>query len=42
MHAIMPIKGKGPSDWGYAWIPVFAPIAGGICGCLAAVAMLPK
>ena len=42
MHAIMHIKGKGPSDWGYAWIPVFAPIAGGICGCLAAVAMLPK
>jgi glycerol uptake facilitator protein len=42
MHAILPIKGKGPSDWGYAWIPVFGPIAGGICGCLAAVAMLPK
>lgn len=42
MHAIMPIKGKGPSDWGYAWVPVLGPIAGGICGCLAAVAMLPK
>ena len=22
MHAILPIPGKGPSDWGYAWIPV--------------------
>ena len=42
MHAILPIKGKGSSDWGYAWLPVFAPILGGICGALTAVAMLPK
>jgi glycerol uptake facilitator protein len=35
MHAILPIPGKGTSDWGYAWIPVLAPIAGGICGALA-------
>ena len=28
MHALLPIKGKGGSDWGYAWIPVFGPIAG--------------
>jgi glycerol uptake facilitator protein len=31
-HAILPIPGKGPSDWGYAWIPVIAPIVGGIAG----------
>ncbi len=31
-HAILPIPGKGPSDWGYAWIPVIAPIIGGIAG----------
>jgi len=31
-HALLPIAGKGPSDWGYAWIPVIAPIAGGIVG----------
>ena len=31
-HAILPIAGKGPSDWDYAWIPVVAPIAGGIAG----------
>jgi len=31
-HAILPIPGKGSSDWGYAWIPVIAPIAGGIAG----------
>ena len=31
-HAILPIAGKGGSDWAYAWIPVVAPIAGGIAG----------
>lgn len=31
-HAILPIPGKGGSDWGYAWLPVVAPILGGICG----------
>jgi glycerol uptake facilitator protein len=35
MHAILPIPGKGPSDWGYAWIPVVAPIIGGVIGALA-------
>ncbi|MEM6644746.1 MAG: MIP/aquaporin family protein [Bacteroidota bacterium] len=29
MHAILPIKGKGSSDWGYAWIPVVGPLIGG-------------
>ena len=28
MHAILPIAGKGSSDWGYAWIPVVAPLMG--------------
>lgn len=32
MHAILPIKDKGHSDWGYAWIPVVAPILGAISG----------
>lgn len=31
-HALLPIKGKGPSDWAYAWVPVVAPILGGIAG----------
>ena len=31
-HAILPIAGKGSSDWEYAWIPVVAPIIGGIAG----------
>ena len=30
VHFILPIKGKGGSDWGYAWVPVVAPIAGGL------------
>ena len=28
MHALLPIKGKGNSDWGYSWIPVLGPILG--------------
>jgi glycerol uptake facilitator protein len=39
MHAILPIKGKGHSDWSYSWIPVLGPIAGGICGALVAQAV---
>lgn len=29
-HAFLPIKNKQGSDWGYAWIPVVAPICGAI------------
>jgi glycerol uptake facilitator len=35
MHAILPIPGKGPSDWAYSWIPVVAPLIGGALGALA-------
>lgn len=31
-HAVLPIPGKGDSDWSYSWIPVVAPIVGGIAG----------
>ena len=31
-HAILPIPGKGSSDWEYSWIPVIMPILGGIAG----------
>ena len=34
MHAILPIAGKGPSDWGYAWIPVVAPMIGAALAAL--------
>jgi len=31
-HALLPIPGKGTSDWEYAWVPVVAPIFGGVVG----------
>lgn len=30
MHAILPIPGKGDSNWGYAWIPVVGPVVGAL------------
>ena len=29
VHTLLPIPNKGPSDWGYAWIPVVGPLIGG-------------
>jgi glycerol uptake facilitator protein len=31
-HALLPIPGKGNSDWAYAWIPVAGPVLGGVLG----------
>ena len=31
-HAVLPIPGKGSSDWQYAWIPIVGPVLGGIAG----------
>lgn len=39
-HALLPVPGKGSSDWGYAWIPVVAPILGGVAGAIAYRALL--
>ena len=33
-HAILPIKGKRDSGWGYSWVPVAGPIVGGIAAAL--------
>jgi glycerol uptake facilitator protein len=33
-HYILPIPGKGSSDWLYAWIPVLGPIIGGVMGAV--------
>ncbi|HBY98093.1 MAG TPA: aquaporin [Chloroflexi bacterium] len=33
-HAVLPIAGKGRSDWDYSWIPVVGPVIGGIIGGL--------
>jgi glycerol uptake facilitator protein len=29
-HFVLPIKGKGGSDWGYSWVPIVGPIVGGV------------
>jgi glycerol uptake facilitator protein len=33
-HAVLPIKGKGSSDWSYSWVPVVAPIVGAVIATL--------
>jgi glycerol uptake facilitator protein len=39
MHFILPIAGKGDSDWGYSWVPVIGPIIGGLIGAFAGDAL---
>jgi glycerol uptake facilitator protein len=39
-HAVLPIPGKGSSDWGYSWIPVVGPVLGGLIAALVAGALL--
>ena len=31
-HFVLPIPGKGPSDWSYSWVPVVGPLIGGVLG----------
>ncbi len=37
-HAILPIAGKGGSDWGYAWVPIVGPLCGGALAYIVASA----
>jgi len=41
-HAFLPIKGKGSSNWSYAWIPVAGPIVGGIIAAVVYKALFPQ
>jgi glycerol uptake facilitator protein len=34
IHAILPVPGKGSSDWGYSWVPVIGPLVGGVVAAL--------
>ncbi len=40
-HFVLPIKGKGDSDWGYSWVPVVGPVIGGVLAGLLSVVLLP-
>ncbi len=35
-HAVLPIKNKGDSNWGYSWVPVVGPLIGGVLAGLGA------
>ena len=41
IHAVLPVPGKGGSDWGYSWIPVAGPMVGGAIGALLYVVAWP-
>ena len=41
IHAILPIPGKGGSDWGYSWVPVVGPLIGGVLAAAAFSAFYP-
>jgi glycerol uptake facilitator protein len=41
MHQLLPIPGKGDSDWSYAWVPVLGPLIGGAIGALLYGAFFP-
>ncbi|MBQ5618798.1 MAG: aquaporin, partial [Alistipes sp.] len=38
-HALLPIKGKGNSGWGYSWVPILGPLTGAALAALAYVAV---
>nr|WP_027691779.1 MIP/aquaporin family protein [Rathayibacter toxicus] len=40
-HAVLPIQGKGSSDWSYSWVPVAGPVIGGLLAGWSSLLLLP-
>jgi glycerol uptake facilitator protein len=40
-HFLLPIRGKGSSDWSYAWIPIVGPLVGGILAGWTSTLLMP-
>lgn len=40
IHAIVPIKTKGSSNWNYAWVPIIGPITGAVIAALLYLAIM--
>src|SRR5699024_10233562 len=37
-YAVLPIRGKGPAEWSYSWVPIVGPLLGGaLAGALSLV-----
>jgi glycerol uptake facilitator protein len=41
-HAVLPIAGKGTSDWGYAWVPIVGPLLGAAAAATLATKVFPS
>ncbi len=39
LHAILPIKNKGTSDWSYAWVPIVGPVLGAFLAAMVFLAI---
>lgn len=40
IHSIIPMRGKGSSDWSYAWVPIVGPVIGAALAALLYMALL--
>ncbi|NWK57554.1 aquaporin family protein [Verrucomicrobiaceae bacterium N1E253] len=40
VHQLLPIRGKGDSDWPYAWVPIVGPIAGALLAAVIYAAVM--